>query len=361
MRVALVVVAALLGGAGCAVEMEEESLRIGAVVADCVLPVPPEVTALGAPVSLDFADGSLWIFGSTELTAPNAAGAMVLPNAAALVRTVADACAGRLDFVRDASGAPQPLVPLLPEEEQANAARTDGRFLDITPQGGFVHDRRGVLYYQQVLRGPGIFDAEVLGVGVCLADGPGTPCVRDATLVFAGSTPAWGGSGVVGDDGYAYVTTCFHAAAFEDLCGVARVPPDEAADPAAYAFYSVFGEWTTDPRNFSAVITDATRVTPGRDPALGRFTAVFPDIWESTIVLRLARDPWGGFGFRWRLFEAVPPDDWFIGGGVEHAALRSADGLTLAVTYSTTAAAGPAGLHLVTVRLDAEALFARED
>jgi hypothetical protein len=52
------------------------------------------------------------------------------------------------------------------------------------------------------------------------------------------------------------------------------------------------------------------------------------------------------------LFDAVGPEDWFIGGGVEHSALGTADGRTIAVTYYTDVSGPERGLHLVTFRFD---------
>ena len=351
---ALLVGLLLVWGAGCLVVMDDETPGRGApgeVVGDCVVPVPAGVEALGPPVSLELAEGSLWVFGETQLTAPGAAGATVIPNAAALVRSVDDGCAGRLELLRDADGVPAPFAALLPEEEADNAARTDGKRVDVTPRGGFAWQGRGYLYYDKLLRGPGMFDAEWLGTGLCVTAGAGAPCVRQDRLLWEGADAPWGGAGLLGDDGLVYLVACFHAAAFVDLCGVARVAPASAADPGAYRFYNVFNNWVEDPRNYTVAFDGPGSVTPGRSAFLDRYTVVYANIWESTVELRVAPEPWGSWGDARVLFDAVAPDSWFIGGGVEHAALRSADGATLAITYHVVSATGPSGLHLVSYRL----------
>ena len=72
--------------------------------------------------------------------------------------------------------------------------------------------------------------------------------------------------------------------------------------------------------------------------------------WESTIELRQAGAPGNGYDDPVWLFDAVPPADWFIGGGIEHAALAEDGGRTIAVSYDTRASGAQQGLHLVTFR-----------
>ena len=341
---------ALGSGAGC-VDVIGEAGRadVGAVVTDCVVPAPDGVVALGAPVSLELPVGSLWIFGETELTAGGSVG-----SAAALARDVDDACAGRLELVRDADGAPAPFIPLTAKEQAENAARSDGRRLDLVARGGFVAAGQGTLYYDEILRGPGPFDAEWLGTGVCAVGAADAPCARAPGLVWSGAQPTWGAAGLLGDDGEAYLGACFHAAAFTDLCGVARVDPAAAGDAGAYSFFNAFNGWVNDPHGYTVAFDGPGAVTLAADPQLGGFTAVSANLWDSTLELRTAPAPEGPWSEAGTLVRAVPPDGWFISGGVEHAALRSADGRTLAVSYHTVSATGPSGLHLVTVRVGGE-------
>ncbi len=339
--------------AGCGVVMDTESSvnRLGTVTGDCVVPVPSGLEALGAPVSLEFAEGSLWVFGETSLTQPSATGSNTIPNSAALVRSVSDACAGQLEVLRDENGAPAPFIALTSEEEAENAARTDGKRISLTPRGGLVWQGKGYLYYDVMLLGPGVFDAEWQGAGLCVTPGVGSACVRQKTLLWSGAQSSWGSSGFIDNDGYVYLIKCFHAAAFEDLCGVARVRPESMADPGAYRFYNVFNDWVEDPGNFTVAFDGPGAVTLGYNAFLGQYTAISANIWDSSIEMRVAPSPSGPWGNSHRLFPAVKPDSWFIGGGTELSALRSADSRILAITYQTTSTTGPSGLHLVSFRL----------
>lgn len=320
----------LLLAAACSHELAQEvpGSRAGEVVADCVVPLPGPLAGHGAPVSLEYdADGaSLWMW----------------EDARAVVRGADAACRGEMDV------GVGPIVPLLPDEEAENQARTDGRRIAVAPIGGFVAAGRGYLYYDKTLRGPGIFDSRRLGTGLCLVDAMTAPCARTPDLLWT-TERAWGGSGLVAADGYAYVVSCLHVAAFTDVCGTARVRPEDAADATAYAYLDFDGSFGSDPGN-GVVVLDGTGIaSPSFVPSLGAYVVVFPDLFAPSLRVGRSDAPGGPFGSRTTLFPAIAPDTFFIGGGREHRALRQGD--TIAVTYDTR----PSGLHLVTFR------FAPED
>ena len=303
--------------AACAVEMDTEVVGPHAqVLSDCTVEPSP-----GPPVAVELPEGSLWLWEASS----------------AVVARGSDPCAGL------SLGAP--LVPLLPEEIAENETRTDGRRIGVTPRGGFFAGGLIHLYYDLVVFGPGIFDAETLGTGLCTTADAATPCVRDASFVFPPDR-GWPVHGVVGADGLAYLLGCYHAAAFRDLCGAARVAPERAADSTAYEYFSWAQDgWIADPRQFTVAFENAGAITPSYDPAGGRWLVVTADIFSSEISLRTSAQPWDGWSDPEPLLSVVPPSDWFIGGGREHASLRSDDGKTLAISYANPT------LHLARVRL----------
>jgi hypothetical protein len=357
-QIALSLTALLL--AGCVWDLDEESLArgpLGRIVDDCVVPPPPGVAQWGAPVAVEYADRSLWIWDEIAL-----ADGRRVRNAGALVASAAGACRGDVDLVADGDGVPLPLVSLTAEEEAANAARTDGRRAQLSITGGFVQEERARVYYEKVLVGPGFFDAAVVGMGLCLIDDAGGPCRRatpaaypeEPTLLWYRSPRVWNRGAFVAADGYAYLWGCLHAAAFEDLCAVARVPPDGAADPAAYRYAGWDGSWIDDAGNAGALLENAGALTPGFNAHLDRYVAVAADIWDPGIALYRADAAAGSYGDPVRLFDAVPPDDWFIGGGVEHSALADEGGRTIAVSYFSGGSGPEHGLHLVRFRFEEE-------
>jgi hypothetical protein len=301
--------------------------RAGEVVGDCVVPLAGPLAGLGAPMSLEYdADGvSLWMWEEGR----------------AVVHAADAACRGEMTVLAG------PIVPLLPDEEAENETRTDGRRIAVTPIGGFVADGRGTLYYQKLVRGPGVFDSELVGTGACTVDAITAMCARTPDLVWT-TERAWGGAGLVDADGYAYVVSCVHVAAFTDLCGTARVRPADAGDPAAYRTLDFDGTYGTDPLN-AVVVLDGTGIaSPSYVPSLGAYVAVFPDIFAPSLRVGRGDGPGGPFGSVVTLFPAIAPDTFFIGGGREHHALRRDD--VVAITYATR----PSGLHLVTFRFAPE-------
>lgn len=340
---------------GCVLELDEEHAGIapGEVVEDCVVPLPEGLASWGAPVSIEYPDRSLWIW--TEVTT---ADGTPLRNIGAFVTDVGLACGGQLALVEDGDGAPIPLVALTAEEEAENASRTDGRNVQLSITSGFVHNGQAYAYYEKTLVGPGFFDAEALGIGLCRMETPGAPCERlepgthpeEPTLLWDRGERPMNRGAFVAPDGYVYLWGCMHVAAFEDPCAAARVLPSEVGDPASYRFAGWDGEWIDDGWNASALFDNAGAVTPGYDAFLGRYTTVTANIWDSTIELRTAEAPAEGYGDPVVLFDATPPDDWFIAGGVEHSALSADGGRTIAVSYFTTTSGAGNGLHLVAFR-----------
>jgi len=310
----------------CVVEIDEEhpASRVGAVVDDCLVPLADR----GAPRSLDYPDGSLWIFDD---------------NGTAFVGDAAAACAGDVEL------GSVPVIDLTTAEKVDNAGRTDGRQLAVQARGGFVHDGVGYLYYDLQLRGPGFLDVEPLGTGLCvLADRRGT-CERQPELLWPGSGRSFGDAAYVDDDGFAYVYGCYHAAAFTDLCAVARVMVADAADPTAYRYDSWPDAWNPTDRDTNTLFEAPAAISAGRFAWSEHHVVVIADIWDSRIELRAGASPRGGFADPEPLFDARPPDDWFIAGGREHPALRDDGARTIAVSYATSTADAPE-LHLVRFR-----------
>ncbi len=157
----LVVVA--LTACGCVHHISEEESTVGEKTHECVVPKVAGVRELGAPVSLEYPDASLWIWDSLTTDDGN-----VVANASARVTSSSAVCADGPILTRDAAGALQSLLTLNAHELADNATREDGRQLLLTPRGGFVSDQLGYLYYEHTVVGPGVLDAEVVGTGLCI-------------------------------------------------------------------------------------------------------------------------------------------------------------------------------------------------
>ena len=286
----------------------------GEVLSDCPAQIPDEVANPGSPVgpvALEYPSGSLWLW----------------ENGRAFVRSAEEACS-KLEFM---SGPP---VPLTADEATENATRTDGRQLLLSAIGGFVANGRGYLYYRKLLYHVGSFLFDYLGVGMCTLESPDAPCQRiNPDVLWDGSDRVAGGPGFVDADGYAYMMSCRNDYFQADLCMVARVLPDHAADRHAYTYASGSGGWTSSTAD-AAVVLHAFTATPSYFSARGRYISIFPVITDTahpTLRVSQAERPAGPYGGFATMFSAQPSDNLFISGGREHAGLRSDDVVT--VTY----------------------------
>ncbi|HSR98416.1 MAG TPA: hypothetical protein VLM79_15265 [Kofleriaceae bacterium] len=291
----------------------------GEVVSDCLALIPAEVANPGSavgPIALEYPSGSLWLW----------------ENGRSFVRSAEDACS-KLDVT---SGPP---VPLLPDEAAENATRTDGRQLLLQAIGGFVAGGRGYLYYRKILHHVGTFGFDYLGVGMCTLDSPDGPCQRThPDLLWGADDRVAGGPGFVDADGYAYMMSCRNDFVQTDLCMVARVLPDQAADPRAYTYADGSGGWTPTTAD-AAVVLHAFTATPSYLSARSRYISISPVIADPahpTLRVSQAERPAGPYGELATMFAAQPSDNLTINGGREHAGLRRDDVVTLTYDARTS-------------------------
>jgi hypothetical protein len=330
--------------AGCVTPGQGES-PIGEVERDCVIPVPDGIRALGAPVSIELEDGSLWIWESLERTDGS-----TIVNPAARSLRVNDACTRPPLLERDENG-PRSILALTAEEIAANAARVDRRELALVPTGGFSHEGRGYLYYDHVLRAPGSFAPEVLGSGLCVIDPKSTtPCERvranDTTLLWRPDERIVNRGGFV-DGNRAVIAGCRKVGTFEEKCTVTGVHVASVRDPWAYFVYNVFDGWVEKLVEASEVTDTIGSLTLA--PFDDGYIAVELDIFTNEVGVRLSNRGEKGYGARRKAFDVLPTTEWFVSGGREHISLRN-DSRSIMVSYATTNPEAP-GLHLVDFRL----------
>ncbi len=330
--------------AGCIHTLDEHESRVGDIERDCVIPIPVGVVALGAPVSIELPDASIWIWESLAMTD----GSTVTNVAARISRS--SAC-GQPQLAVDGAG-PRSILSLSPDELADNASRTDGRRLVLVPTGGFASAGLAYVYYDHVLRGPGFFDEQLLGTGLCVLDpASANGCER----VDAGSTILWrpdqrvmNRGGLVVDD-RAMIAGCRKVGSFDEPCTITGVPLVDVRDPAAYRVWDAFGGWV-DPMTDASELTNtigSLTIAPFDD---GTFIATQLELLDNEVVVQVSTRPEQSYGHRIHAFDVLPPAEgtWFVSGGREHAALR-ADARSIVVSYATDNPAAP-GLHLVDFR-----------
>jgi len=271
---------------GCVHGIEEQQSRAGDLLRDCVVPAPAGVAELGAPSALEYPDGSLWIWSSVALV-----GGQVVYNVSAFLDDAAALCASgvRLYGARDL---PRSLLQLDAAELVANTERDDGRALRLEPSGGFVEAGVGYLFYDHVLTGPGVFDAQSLGTGLCRIEERDGACERlrpgGNSILWPPESRSLNRGGLVADD-RAWVLGCRSVAAFSDVCTLSGAPLDGLETPASYQLWSAFGGWVDDERQASAVLEQGGAVTLSRFD--GKYAAFSLDVFASRFQVRLSAPP----------------------------------------------------------------------
>jgi hypothetical protein len=337
------VVLVVLSSGGCIVHLGDDESAIGHITRDCVVPVPDGVSALAAPVSLEYPTGSLWIWEELEL-----ANGGTVEGASAFVESAEAVCAAGPTLAVETSGVPASLLALTGEERAANERRRDGRRLILAPRGGFVEGTTGYLFYEHVLRGPEVFDEAVIGTGLCVLPEGASSCERvglpDATVLFHPTERSLNGGGMVAGD-RAFVYGCHRVAELRAVCTVSSAPLDQLTEPQRYQVHSQLSGWRDELTEASSLVDELGTITVV--PYGDEFLMTTLDIFEARVYVRRAGSPVGPFGRRTTAF-SVLPSSFFPGGGREHAGLRRApDELNL--SYTTDNAQAP-GLHLVTFR-----------
>lgn len=318
------VVAVALLGCGCVNAIDEAESRIGEVTVECVV---ANVGDAGSPVSLEYDDSSLWIFPGAD-------------NRAVAVSNADEICASGVEL-----GA-EPLLALSQQEELDNESRGDGKRLVLEPSGGFVHEGRGYLFYEHNIVGPGFFDLERQGSGLCLVEQASQRCDR---VDVEGETRLWqpnalprNRGGLVdgeGDDAHAFVFGCRRVAAFTEPCIATGAPLDALTNPSAYQPFNAFSGFVNDPSNATVIVDDIGPITIS--PYGEGFLLLWFDIFTETFHLRRSSDVATGYGSSSKIFQGVPPADGFARGGRGHAGIQGSE-RELFMTYENDD-----GLHLI--------------
>lgn len=332
----------VLSATGCVRVLDEETSTSGRKIRDCEVPVPPGVVALGAPVSLEYEDGSLFVFGLVELE-----GGGLAQNAAAFVSDAADLCANGPELQTTSGGALSSLLTKTPSEIERDATRTDGRQLWLMPTGGFVHDARGYLFYEH-LEGTSLLESTSLGTGLCTVEPGTTTCTRvealGGTVLFSPEEPFDQGGIVIED--HALVFGCRVVADFTRLCTVSGAPLDALEDPDAYARWNTEDGWVDDPRAASVLSSAFGTLTVSE--YLGAYLATSLDPFDGVFYVQRMASATEPFGRRMVAFEIAANEAAFPTGGHEHVSLRDHP-REITVTYGVTRD-GVQRLHLATFR-----------
>jgi len=305
----------------CIHDLGQDESTLGRLTLECAVPVPTEVRSLGAPVSLEYPNGSLWIW---SVLATSEGGLAF--GASAFVTDAEEVCESGISLRRDESGAIASLIALTAEELVANAENS-GKIRWLAPTGGFVHESVGFLYYE-VFEGTDILNSARIGTGLCLLESLDRPCER---VFEAGSSVLWidtertlNEGAIVGGD-RAFIWGGHRVADFLTVHNVSSAPIEEITNPGAYRFSSAFRGWV-DQQADAASVSEA----PGRlsvqlfDPSEpeGGYLASTLDPFDGRVLVMGAKTATDRFSEPLLAFTAQKNSAEFYQGGASHSGLR---------------------------------------
>lgn len=341
---------------GCITAIDEADFPPGQRVTHCVTDVPATVRDGSGALSLEFAQGDMWLFNETTIAV--ASGPMPLSNAGAVLSGTPE-CGATWPMITDSSGRPRQIIPFTADEAAFNRDSAGTARIAIWPIGGFVHENVGYVYFQKaVVRA--FPDITIIGVGLARIEWNGSArrleahrFAEEPTLLWRSPERSWGQGAFIAPDGYVYLYGCGQNGGLTVDGAVARVRPEAAADPTAYRYYDVRNDrWIATPANAATILEDAGPASVAWSPFLNRFIAVYAANLSNAIAIRLADNPWGPFRTPRTLFSGDAPARFWIRDVQLHSGHFEENGRVLFLTYYSAPDGGAAGIRLVRYRLD---------
>ncbi len=315
-----------------------------------------------------FAGNSIWVFGDTFLTNPNAEGQTLISDSWAYT-TDFNAAAGISGFQEreDSVGAPTMLLQLTGAEQAFNAAHQGNACLEqpcgarwaLWP-GAIANDPArncALVFYQLVSAQPGNFNFHAVGYSIAIwqnfASLPQRPAISPGAehpdLLFGQNDPSFGSSAlVVGDMLYAYGCT---SSDFAVPCVLGRVPLQNCLNRSSWTFYADNGNWSSDLSAATFVFTGNSILNVSWNTYLQRYVAVYNSPLSVNVMMRSAPNPEGPWSREVHAFTALSPASGSVHDAQAHPEYNLNGGQTMFVTYSHSTGSFSSEFRLVSVEL----------
>lgn len=334
-----------------------------------VIPTNPDILGRDGGGSVLFQGYSVWIYGDTFISKPNAADQTLLSDSWSFT-TDLTAQTGITGFQEqlDSAGAPTMLLPLSPTEEAFNQAHNVNNCQEqpcgarwaLWPESAVVNpaDNSALIFYMVVSAQPGNFNFQTIGTSVAtwqnMQQPPQRPTLNPPIvadhpdLIFMQNEPEFGSASFI-SNGTLYAYGCD----YNSGCQLGKVAPASAQDRSAWTFYAGNGNWSTQIGDAVSVFNDASILSISWNDYLQSYLAVYSPPFSQNVVMRTSPNPEGPWSGEKVAFVALPPADGSnVYDALAHAEYDSNGGQTLFVSYTrATTAPFSSEARLVMVQL----------
>jgi Domain of unknown function (DUF4185) len=334
--------------------------------------VNPDIRARDGGFSTVFQGYSVWLYGDTFLTNPNADGRGLISDSWSYT-TDLNAEHGIAGFQErlDSSGAPSMILPetsaefTFNQEHNGNPcpAQPCGARWALWP-GTIISDtttNRALIFYNVVYAMPGPFNFQGLGNSVAiwqdLDQQPQRPTFNPPVvpshpdLMFNQDQPNFGSAALI-QNGTLYVYGCGIPSDSSDKgCRLAKVNLSSVLDLSAWSYYTGNGNWSSQIHDAVSVFDDANIVSVSWNDYLQQFVAVYSQVLSQHVLMRTAPNPEGPWSREITAFVAMQPTSGNVYDAHAHAEYDLNDGQTIFVTYSRATGSFTSEVRLVAVQL----------
>jgi hypothetical protein len=332
------------------------------------IPTNPDILGRDGGYSALFQGYSVWVYGDTFLSKPNADDQTLLSDSWSYT-TDLNAQTGITGFQEqlDSAGAPTMILPLTPTEQAFNQAHNInncqaqpcGARWALWPSSIVVNpaDNSALIFYMVVSAQPGAYNFQGIGTSVAawqnMQQLPQRPTLNPPIvaghpdLLFTQNEPGFGSASFI-SNGTLYAYGCV----YNTGCQLGKVDPSSAQDRSAWSFYAGNGNWSAQIGDAISVFNDASILSISWNAYLQRYLAVYSPPFSQNVVIRASPNPEGPWSSEIMAFVAMQPTSGNVYDAHAHAEYDSNNGQTIYVSYSrSTSAPFSSEVRLVAVEL----------
>ena len=318
------------------------------------IPTNPDILGRDGGYSALFQGVSVWIYGDTFLTKPNAENFTLISDSWSYTSDL-DAKDGISGFTEplDSAGAPTMLLPETPAEQAFNAAHNGdnceqpcGARWALWPASVVVDPATGhaLIFYGLFSAQPGDFNFQGIGSSVAtwrtLQQQPQRPTINPPVvaahpdLLFNENEPAFGSASLIANK-MLYVYGCGIPTSGTDKgCRLGKVAPENVLNRSAWSYYAGNGNWSSQISDAVSAFVGDSILSIAWNNYLQQYIAIFSATFSQNVMIRTAPKPEGPWSLATVAFVAMQPASGNVYDAHAHSEYDANGGQTIYVTYS---------------------------